>query len=94
MWTIKQNVDGVLKEDNLKILQSMLEGLKNAIPVIHTLEVGLNFNPSETAYDIVLFSEFRSKDDLEIYQKHPAHMNVADYIGKVRELRAVIDYET
>lgn len=93
MWTIKKEVDGVSKEENLKKLQTMLVGLKSTIPVIQKLEAGLNFNPGAMAFDIVLYSEFRNKEDLEIYQKHPDHVRVGDYIGKVRDLRAVVDYE-
>ena len=93
MWTIKTNVDGATKEEIVKILKVMLEGLKETIPVIHALEVGVNVNPGDTAYDIVLMSEFKSRNDLEIYQKHPDHVKVADFVGRVRELRAVVDYE-
>jgi hypothetical protein len=93
MWTIKKNADGASREEILKILKVMLEGLRESISVVQKLEVGYNFNPSETAYDIALYSEFRSRDDLEIYQKHPDHIKVAEFVGSVRELRAVIDYE-
>lgn len=93
MWTIKKNVEGIPKEENLKKMQSMLEGLQSTIPIIQSLEIGLNFNPSDAAYDIVLYSEFRSRADLEIYQRHPDHVKAAEYIGKIREHRAVVDYE-
>jgi hypothetical protein len=93
MWTIKKNTDNASREEILKILKVMLEGLRESIPVVQKLEVGFNFNPSETAYDIALYSEFRNRDDLEIYRKHPDHIRVAEFVGNVRELRAVIDYE-
>jgi hypothetical protein len=93
MWTIKKNADGATKEELMKIVKVMLEGLKETIPVVQALEVGVNFNPSDTAYDIVLTSEFKNKHDLEIYQKHPDHVKVGDFVGRVRELRAVVDYE-
>ncbi|MGD0337249.1 MAG: Dabb family protein [Bacteroidota bacterium] len=93
MWKIKKNVDELSKEKNLKKMKSMLEELKEKISVIHALEVGCNFNPSTMAYDIVLYSEFRNKDDLETYQKHPDHVRVSDFVGSIRESRAVVDYE-
>jgi hypothetical protein len=93
MWTIKKNTDGSSREEILKILKVMLEGLKESIPAVQKLEVGFNFNPSESAYDIALYSEFRNRDDLEIYQKHPDHIKVAEFVGSVREHRTVVDYE-
>ncbi len=93
MWTIKEEPGGTTKNEVLPKLRSMLEGLKDSIPAVQKLEVGFNFNTSATAYDIVLYSEFRSREDLDTYQKHPEHVRVGDYIGKVRNLRAVVDYE-
>ena len=34
----------------------------------------------------------KAKEDLELYQKHPEHLKVAEFIGKARERRAVVDY--
>ncbi|WP_420862724.1 Dabb family protein [Tissierella carlieri] len=28
-----------------------------------------------------------------MYQKHPNHVKIAEYIGKIRESRVVVDYE-
>jgi hypothetical protein len=41
---------------------------------------------------VALYSEFDNEKDLEIYQKHPEHLKVAEFIAKVRERRAVVDY--
>ena len=51
-----------------------LQGLKEKIPVIRTIEVGLNVNNTKAAYDIVLYSEFNCLEDLELYQQHPDHV--------------------
>jgi hypothetical protein len=40
-----------------------------------------------------LYSEFTDIDALNSYQKHPLHLEAAGFIGKVREDRAVVDYE-
>jgi Stress responsive A/B Barrel Domain len=40
----------------------------------------------------VLYSEFNTEQDLELYQKHPEHVKVAEFIAKARERRAVVDY--
>ena len=46
-----------------------------------------------SAYDAVLVCEFMSWGDLRIYQEHPLHKEVAAYIAKVREERAVVDFD-
>jgi hypothetical protein len=39
-----------------------------------------------------LYSKFESQEDLYIYQKHPEHVKVADFVKKVCEARVVADY--
>jgi len=41
---------------------------------------------------MVLISEFKDLRDLESYQKHPEHVKAAEFIGKVRLERKVVDY--
>jgi hypothetical protein len=71
-----------------------LEALQDKIKEIRHIEVGININESEQAYDVVLYSEFNSIEDLNIYQNHQEHLRVAEFVGKVREARVVTDYET
>jgi len=60
---------------------------------IKSLEVGINVLKAPTSYDLVLIVEFANILDLQAYQAHPEHVKVADYILKIREARAVVDYE-
>ena len=84
-------------EDNSKEskrrVQDMLLLLKSEIEEIQHIEVGLNFNNSDRAYDIALITDFKSKDDLSIYQKHPKHQTVVDYLKKTNVVSKVVDYE-
>lgn len=91
MWTIK-DTDSISKEENKNKLVKELNDLPVKISQIKKFEVGLNFNTSDAAYDIVLYSEFESRDDLNIYQKHPDHVKVAELVGRIRDKRAVVDY--
>ena len=61
---------------------------------IKTIEVGINERMSEQGYDVVLYSEFETWDDLDLYKKHPEHVKIAEFIGKVRIERKFVDYET
>ncbi|GAK61681.1 stress responsive alpha-beta barrel domain protein [Candidatus Vecturithrix granuli] len=93
MWKLKETAEGASKAENLKTAQAQLEALTTKIPELNSLEVGIDFNRSAAAYDIVLVTEFESREALEAYQNHPEHRKVADFIGKIRQDRAVVDYE-
>ena len=85
--------EGADKQGNALKIKSQLEALKQKIKEIRSIEVGINTNDSQDAYDIVLYSEFNSIEDLKAYQEHPAHVKVGDFVNKVRLERKVVDYE-
>lgn len=92
MWKLKDYAEGLSKEENAKKIKSMLEALRDKITQISSLEVGINVNSSGMAYDAVLVSEFEDMQKLDEYKKHPDHVAVSNYVSKVREGRAVVDY--
>ncbi len=94
LWKLKENLEGKSKPEIAAELKATLEGLKGKIQEIKALEVGINFNPADTASDLSLYSEFKSKDDLENYQKHPEHLKVVELVKKATTERRVSDYES
>ena len=94
MWKLKDSHEGMNKDELIAKIKQELEGLKNAIPEIKTMELGKNFNELPVSYDVALYSEFESNEGLEIYQKHPKHVEVAQFIRKIRTDVALADYET
>ncbi|MFI5323286.1 MAG: Dabb family protein [Thermodesulfobacteriota bacterium] len=94
MWRLKDTAAGASKEQNARKLKESLEALRGVIEEIVTLEVGINFNSSPAAFDVVLYSEFRSGNGLEAYQKHPEHLKIVNFVGEIRSDRAVVDYES
>jgi len=92
MWKIKEFAEGKSKLENIKLVKEKLESLTSVIPEIKFLEVGINLNESEMAYDAILYSEFDNLEDLNTYQNHPKHKEVSEYVGKIRTDRAVGDY--
>jgi hypothetical protein len=92
MWKLKDRAEGRTKAENAKMMKLMLEGLKEKIQEIEHIEVGMNVIPSEAAFDVVLYSEFRDEKALVTYQKHPEHVKVAEIVGKIKEDRVVVDY--
>lgn len=93
MWDIKEQYNGKNKNELIEELKNALESLKDRIPEIRSIEVGVNINSSEASCDVVLYSEFGSAADLQIYQKHPDHLKVAELVSNIRTSRHVVDYE-
>ncbi len=92
-WKLKPKAEGGTREENAHRIQVLVEALAGKIPGCRRLEVGIDFERSDAAWDLALYSEFDDRAALDAYQKHPEHVMVATFIGKVRESRAVVDYE-
>ena len=91
VWRLNENAD---KEKNALEIKKQLEALKDKIDFIVDIHVGLNFNTTEAASDVVLESVFKTREDLQSYQSHPAHVAVGkDYVRPNVSERRVIDYE-
>ena len=92
MWKLVDSFEGKGKKEIAETIKVRIEALNSVIPQIKEVEVGINFNNSDAAYDLCLYSVFDSADDLEIYQNHPEHKKVGEYIAKVKTSRVVCDY--
>jgi hypothetical protein len=92
MWRFKEEAEGRTKLQNMECIQEKLYALKSIIPDIRHMEIGLNINESDMAYDMVLTIEFDDLAGLSRYNSHPRHKEVSAYVTKVRTERAVADY--
>ncbi len=86
MWTLNDKADAPK-------VKTMLEALENKIPGIIDIEVGIDFNGSDAAADVVLYSTFASINDLNSYQQHPEHQAVIPLMQEMTISRKVTDYE-
>ena len=77
---------------NMAKVRKKLEDLEESIDVLKSMEVGINFNESERAMDMSLYSTFESANDLKSYQEHPAHQKVVELIRDVTVESKVVDY--
>ena len=93
-WKLKDQAEGGSRGENAVKMKQMLESLKAKISQIWHLEVGINMLKGEQSWDVALTAEFMSFEDMEIYLEHPEHKLVAEFVGKVRSDRAVVDYES
>ncbi len=93
MWRFKDFAENNDKKTNLQIAKERLLSLKGKVPSLVSIEAGVNFNTSDTAYDLALYTEFNDVKGLDEYQNHPEHLKVAGFIRSVVESRVVADYE-
>jgi hypothetical protein len=94
MWKLKDFSEGADRVRNAKRIKIELEALKNTIPQIWHIEVGINIIKDPSAYDVVLNSVFKSESDFASYKNHPDHRAAASFVSKVIDQRVVVDYET
>ena len=80
------------KDENLQKVKVLLEALPSKIDELKMIEVGIDFNQSERAFDLSLYSTFDSKEALNIYAVHPAHLEVVEVIKSVTLESKVVDY--
>ena len=92
LFKLKASAEGATKEQNAKIMKTMIEALKGKILQVRHIEVGTTMVPSGAEYDVAIYSEFADENDLAIYAKHPEHVKVVDFVKKVIENRVVADY--
>src|SRR5690554_1990624 len=93
MWKFKEVAENNDKISNIELAKEKLLSLEDTVEVIRTIEVGINIKNSEASFDLVLLSEFENQHDLAVYQNHAEHKKVAEFIGKARDKRVVVDYE-
>ena len=80
------------KAANAQNIKEKLEALAGVIPGLLEVEVGIDFNKSEAAFDVVLYSVLENKAALEAYQIHPAHQAVVPIVKAAACKRVVVDY--
>jgi len=93
MWRLHDEVDGVSKNEAAVSIKKALEDLEGRIPGLIHIEVGLDFDGSDQAADVVLYSELESRETLADYQAHPLHQAVIPLVKKHACERTVVDYE-
>lgn len=92
-FRINKELSAEDKNDAMHKMKTLLEALPPKIAELETVEVGINFNPTEAAFDVVLTTTHVSKEALSVYAGHPEHLEVLAYIRSVISDRVVVDYE-
>jgi hypothetical protein len=80
------------KAEHIAKTKTMLEALVEQIEPLKSMEVGIDFNGSERAMDLSLYSTFDTVEGLKSYATHPAHLEVVAFIREVTVESKVVDY--
>src|SRR5271168_3282110 len=75
-------------------LQQIVRAMRNTVPGLLRLTIGLNRASVPDAADLLLYSEFESWDALKCYEVHPLHDELRGIFGPLRIERLVVDFET
>lgn len=81
------------KKENICKTKELLEGLLLTIDVLNFMEVGVNFNPTERAFDMSIYTKFDTTENLHLYATDPEHLKVLEFIKAVTLETKVVDYE-
>lgn len=72
--------------------KAALLALPDEVPVLRSIEVGINQNPAEN-WDIALVATVDNMADVQAYSSHPAHVAAAAIISDLKAERACVDFE-
>ena len=92
MWKVRGD-DAAARENNLALLKAEFESLRGRIPGLLRLEVGIDESRVDYAFDVVLVTEFASREALAAYAEHPEHLRVRRALGDLRTARHQVEYE-
>lgn len=84
--------DDTQRRDDAHGIAERLEALQMQVEGIQSIRVDRDLGLVEGHWDVALVSEHDDNAALEAYQAHPAHQEVAAWIGTVVSDRAVVDY--
>lgn len=91
MWKLKGDTPEE-KEASIRRVKAAFDGIVGVIPGLKSVEIGVDISGIEYACDVVLYSEFESKEALEGYAVHPEHLRIKESLLGVRVGRYQVDY--
>lgn len=67
--------------------------MKERIPGMLSIDAGLDFTKSERSYELGLVTRHVDREALGVYQTHPVHLEVVDFIRPRASSSAAVDFE-
>lgn len=91
MWDLRA-VTAQEREAAAALVKQVFEGLRDKVPGLRHLEIGIDTSRADYACDVVLVSEFESQAALDAYATHPEHLRARSALGELRIARHQVDY--
>lgn len=85
-FKLKDEEKGKIQEAR-KMLHSLVK-----IPLIKKLEVGIDEKHSERSFDIVLITDFDTREDYEAYDIHELHQPVRAFMRGIYASSVTVDF--
>ncbi len=92
MWDVRGE-DEATRSAHTQRVKAEFESLRGRVPGLLVLEVGIDVSRTDFARDVVLYTEFASREALAAYAEHPEHLRVKQALGDLRVARHQVDYE-
>jgi len=92
MWNVSGG-DAEARARNIGVLKAEFESLRGHVPGLLHLEVGVDESRIDYACDVVLYTEFTSREALAAYAQNAEHLRVRRTLGDMRIARHQVDYE-
>jgi hypothetical protein len=92
MWNLKGDTPDE-KARGAQQLKHAFEGLVGKIPGLLHMEIGVDLSAVDYACDVVLYSEFDSRESLAGYSVHAEHLRVKAELADLRIARHQVDYQ-
>lgn len=80
-------------EANAIAMRDVFLGMKGNIDYMIDIIAGVDFLREGRSFDVVLECVFNTKEELQNYQSHPAHLPVKEYVKPRIECSHAVDYE-
>lgn len=92
-WRLRNRTRPLSENCDAMAIKAALEELRGRIPGLVHLEVGFDFSGKDSAADVVLYTRFESREDLQAYQDNPAHVEVRRVVRPRVAERRMVDFE-
>jgi hypothetical protein len=81
------------KKLQLNKMDEIFSPLGTILPFIVDFKTGFNFTDVPHAWDFVIDSIFKTREDLQKYMLSPEHVEAVEKASVIKKTKAVIDYE-
>ena len=92
MWNVRGD-DAATRARHIAQVKAAFESLRGRVPGLLHVEVGVDESRIDYACDVVLYTDFESREALAAYADHPEHLRVKRALGDLRIARHQVDYD-